>query len=97
LQASAQALFHVGGLAFFHACSMARLPAGVHARRKDFKLFRLPACLPGLVSRKHAVVLTSWPNGSPSRKHAGKPAAWNGCRRTIHLAGFQTVPLAGWH
>jgi len=43
LQASAQALFHAGGLAFFHACSMACLPAGLHARWKDYILFSLPA------------------------------------------------------
>jgi hypothetical protein len=47
LQASAQALFHAGGLAFFHACSMACLPVGVHARQKDYMLYRLPACLLG--------------------------------------------------
>jgi hypothetical protein len=47
LQASAQALFHAGGLAFFHACSKACLPAGVHACQRDYMLSRLPACLLG--------------------------------------------------
>jgi hypothetical protein len=72
------------------ACRRACTSEGLHA-------FPLAGLLAGLVSRKHAVMLTSWPNGSPSRLHASKPAAWNGCRRTIHPASFQAGLFAGWH